>query len=105
MPDLTLLSIVAFITAGHFGCMWITRMINDRGDDILSGLLPYLPLPAKLTFRVGTPIRLPRDPELAQDRNYVREIYEKITSTMQAMVDHLAAQRLTPVLGSPLSSP
>jgi len=64
-----------------------------------TSLLPYIPLPAKLTYRVGTPIRLPKDPKLAEDRNFVREIYEKVTSSMQAMVDRLAAQRLAPVLG------
>jgi hypothetical protein len=47
MPNLTLLSVLAFITAGYFGCMWITRMINDRGDDILTGLLKGVPVRTK----------------------------------------------------------
>jgi len=64
-----------------------------------TSLLPYLPLPAKFTYRVGKPIPLPKDPALARDRAYVRQIYDQITATMQAMVDDLAAQRHTPVLG------
>lgn len=64
-----------------------------------TSLLPYFPLPAKLTFRAGTPIRLPKDPKLAEDRGFVLEVYRMITSQMQAMIDELAAERHTPVLG------
>ena len=64
-----------------------------------TSLLPYFPLPAKFTYRVGTPIQIPKDPALAQDRDYVGKLYDQITGTMQTMVDELAAERQTPVLG------
>jgi 1-acyl-sn-glycerol-3-phosphate acyltransferase len=64
-----------------------------------TSLLPYLPLPAKLTYRVGKPIQVPKDPALAKDRAFVGKLYDQITGTMQSMVDELAAKRQSPVLG------
>lgn len=58
-----------------------------------TSLLPYLPLPAKFTYRVGKPIQVPKDPALANDREYVGKLYDEITGTMQTMVDELAAER------------
>ena len=54
-----------------------------------TSFLPYLPLPAKFSYRVGKPMQLPKDPALAKDRLYVAKIYTEITGTMQAMVDEL----------------
>src|SRR5262249_60462545 len=34
----------------------------------LTGFLPYLPLPSKFVYRVGTPIELGHDPDAARDR-------------------------------------
>ena len=65
----------------------------------LSGFLPYLPLPAKLAYRVAPPLRLPRDPALAGDRAAVRRVYWQVVGTMQDMLDELAAGRRFPVLG------
>lgn len=64
-----------------------------------TGFLPYLPLPSKIVYKVGKPIHLPKDPKLAKDRNFVREVYTEITRTMQKMMDELAAKRRFPVLG------
>ncbi len=65
----------------------------------LTGFLPYIPLPSKIVFDVGKPVYLPKDPELAKNRSFVREVYVEITRTMQKMVDELAEERRFPVLG------
>ncbi len=64
-----------------------------------TSFLPYLPLPAKMTFRVGKPVFLPKDPELAKDRLFVAQVYTEIVGTMQTMLDELQAERRWPVLG------
>jgi 1-acyl-sn-glycerol-3-phosphate acyltransferase len=64
-----------------------------------TGFLPYLPLPAKISFRVGKAVQVPKDPALAKDRLYVAKLYTEITRTMQTMVDELAAERRFPILG------
>ena len=65
----------------------------------LGGFLPYLPLPAKISYKVGEPFYFSRDPDLAQDADYVRKRADEISETMQAMVDDLAARRRFPVIG------
>jgi 1-acyl-sn-glycerol-3-phosphate acyltransferase len=64
-----------------------------------TAFLPYLPLPAKITYRVGKPFHVPKDPALAKDREYVERLYHEVTSTMQTMVDDLSAERQLPVIG------
>jgi 1-acyl-sn-glycerol-3-phosphate acyltransferase len=64
-----------------------------------TAFLPYFPLPSKITYRVGKPVHIPKDPALAKDREYVEHLYCEITSTMQAMVDDLSAERRLPVIG------
>ncbi len=64
-----------------------------------SGFVPYLPLPAKLTYAVAPPISVPRDPALARDPAAVRRIYGRVTGVMQDLVDELAERRRFPVLG------
>ena len=65
----------------------------------LTGFLPYIPLPSKIVYDVGKPVYLPKDPELAKNRSFVREVYVEITRTMQTMLDELAEERRFPVLG------
>jgi 1-acyl-sn-glycerol-3-phosphate acyltransferase len=65
----------------------------------VSGFVPYLPLPAKLTYRVGRPIVVGPDPEAAADDCFVGEVYRHVTCTMQRMLDDLTAHRRFPVLG------
>jgi hypothetical protein len=65
----------------------------------LSGFLPYVPLPAKLAYKVGAPIRVPHDPELARDREAVRGVYDQVTTVLQRLVDDLVRRRRFPVLG------
>jgi hypothetical protein len=47
MPNLTLLSILAVTMTGYFSCMWVTKMISQRGDDILSGIIKGVPVSTK----------------------------------------------------------
>ncbi len=54
--------------------------------------LPYLPLPAKITVQVGTPIGTRRWGE-------VKPLYDRVESTMQGMLDALYDERSLPVLG------
>lgn len=63
------------------------------------GFLPYLPLPSKISYRVGEPFHFSHDPELARDADYVRKRADEIEDAMQAMVDDLAARRRFPVIG------
>lgn len=65
----------------------------------LGGFLPYLPLPSKISYRVGQPIYFSQDPELARDADYLRKWTDEIGDSMQAMVDGLAAKRRFPVIG------
>jgi 1-acyl-sn-glycerol-3-phosphate acyltransferase len=65
----------------------------------LGGFLPYLPLPAKISYQVGEPFLFSHDPELARDREYVRKRADEIVDGMQAMVDDLAARCRFPVIG------
>jgi len=65
----------------------------------LTGFLPYIPLPAKLVYKAAPPIPVEHDPERARDRRAVRRVYRRVTTTMQAMVDELAARRRLPIIG------
>jgi len=64
-----------------------------------TSLVPYWPLPAKITFQAGKPFYLPKDPDKAHDRKFVAEVYTEVTHEMQRMVDELAEERRLPVLG------
>jgi hypothetical protein len=52
-----------------------------------------------MTFRVGKPVLVPKNPALAKDRLYVAKLYTEITRTMQTMLDELAAERRDPIRG------
>ena len=58
-------------------------------------LVPYWPLPAKVTVQVGSPIRFGNQ---RGGENYQRE-YQQVLGIMQAMLDDLYARRRFPVLG------
>jgi 1-acyl-sn-glycerol-3-phosphate acyltransferase len=65
----------------------------------LTGFVPFVPLPAKLSYKVGEPIWLGHDPEAANDPRVVRRAYTRVTDTMQTLLDDLAARRRYPVFG------
>ncbi len=58
-------------------------------------LIPYWPLPAKVTVQVGDPIRFDNRP---RGENFQRE-YRQVLAIMQSMLDDLYARRRFPVLG------
>lgn len=65
----------------------------------LTGFLPYLPLPARVSFMVARPVPFPKRPELADNADAVQHAFVKVGDTMQGMLDQLAARRRFPVLG------
>jgi 1-acyl-sn-glycerol-3-phosphate acyltransferase len=65
----------------------------------LTGFLPYLPLPAKVSFMVAEPVRFPKHDELATNLDAIQFNFERIAATMQGMLDELASRRRLPVIG------
>lgn len=61
--------------------------------------LPYLPLPAKVTFQVGEPIELGRRVGEAEAERRATDVYGVVEQRMQSMLDELYDERLFPVLG------
>ncbi len=47
MPNPTLLSILALTLSMYFGGMWVSKIINDRNDEILSGVVKGIPVSTK----------------------------------------------------------
>ena len=47
MPNLSLLSILAIMAMLYVGSMWVVRMINDRNDEILTGVIKGVPVSVK----------------------------------------------------------
>ena len=64
-----------------------------------TGLVPYLPLPTKITYRALEPIDVPHAPDLAGNPHVVREIFADVERRMQAAIADLAARRRWPVIG------
>lgn len=64
-----------------------------------TSMVPFWPLPAKITFQAGKPFYLPKDPDKANDSKFVAEVYTEVTYEMQRMVDELAEERRYPVIG------
>jgi hypothetical protein len=61
-------------------------------------LLPTLPLPAKVTVRVGEPIDWSQlGPEAADDPDIVRHCYAEVLGRMQADLDDLSAEIPHPI--------
>jgi 1-acyl-sn-glycerol-3-phosphate acyltransferase len=65
----------------------------------LSGFLPYVPFPAKLAYKMGEPIFFARNPAAARDPDAVRTAYDRVTLSLQTLLDSLASRRRFPVLG------
>ena len=62
--------------------------------------LPYLPLPAKITFQVGAPLpTIDHACSEAEAAMRAPEVYGRVESTMQGMLDELYDERLLPVFG------
>ncbi len=64
------------------------------------GPIFHFPLPAKLTMSVGDPIPVSDfPPERASDPVALDELYQRVSRTMQTMMDDLARERRFPILG------
>ncbi len=63
------------------------------------GMLPQIPLPAKIRTEFLDPIELDPDPARADDKRYVSIKYREVERKLQAGVDRLAARRSFPVFG------
>jgi hypothetical protein len=60
-------------------------------------LLPEVPLPTKIRTAFQPPIQFIRDPECAEDPDYVQAQYERVLESIQGGVDALARKRRLPV--------
>ena len=65
----------------------------------LTGFVPYLPLPSKISYRVGTPFEFPRNAELAHNADLLERSSRLLTDSMQRMLSELSQRRRLPVLG------
>jgi 1-acyl-sn-glycerol-3-phosphate acyltransferase len=64
-----------------------------------TGFVPFLPLPAKFSYKVGKPFYFRKDPAGCDDPEKVRRAYVAITDSMQDIMDELASRRRFPVIG------
>ncbi len=63
------------------------------------GHWPFLPLPAKISYKVGKPLQFRADSGLHRDPHALRRAYGAIVDDMQDMLDQLASRRRLPVIG------
>jgi 1-acyl-sn-glycerol-3-phosphate acyltransferase len=64
-----------------------------------TGMMPYLPLPARIDYKVGEPLEFPRAPDMAGDEVMLRREAGRLQDRMQSMTWELAERRGRPVLG------
>jgi 1-acyl-sn-glycerol-3-phosphate acyltransferase len=62
-------------------------------------LLPEIPLPTKIRTAFQAPIELDRDPERAEDDDYVEKMYREVCRRIQSGIDVLARRRRLPLFG------
>jgi 1-acyl-sn-glycerol-3-phosphate acyltransferase len=63
------------------------------------GIIPQLPLPAKIRTEFLEPIHLDAPPQRAEDGRYVNGIYRQVERRIQDGVDRLAERRSFPIFG------
>ena len=66
---------------------------------IAPGVLPFLPLPAKLRIEILDPIHLDDDPARAEDDEYIDMIYDEVKWRIEKGVERLRRKRSFPVFG------
>jgi 1-acyl-sn-glycerol-3-phosphate acyltransferase len=59
----------------------------------------HVPLPAKIRTEMLEPIEVDTDPDRADDKAYVQQVYDQVHARIQAGMDRLAAKRRLPILG------
>jgi 1-acyl-sn-glycerol-3-phosphate acyltransferase len=62
-------------------------------------LLPEIPLPAKIRTAFQAPVDLERDPDRADDEDYVTAKYDEVQRSIQRGMDALARRRALPLFG------
>jgi 1-acyl-sn-glycerol-3-phosphate acyltransferase len=101
---------VFVLSEGRFLAKWtgLGKALRGSTLPIVSGfpfplaveILPmHLPLPAKIRTELLEPIELDSDPDKADDRAYVDEIYREVEFAIQAGMDRLAKRRSFPIFG------
>jgi hypothetical protein len=63
------------------------------------GIIPQLPLPAKIRTEILDPITVSSDPAREDDDAYVDKKYREVEQALQRGVDRLAKKRKFPVFG------
>jgi hypothetical protein len=63
------------------------------------GIIPQLPLPAKIRTEILEPVRVSSDPRREQDDEYVDAKYREVERALQAGVKRLARKRRFPIFG------
>jgi 1-acyl-sn-glycerol-3-phosphate acyltransferase len=62
-------------------------------------MLPEIPFPTKIRTAFQEPVELDTDPERADDRRYVKAMYEEVRQSIQSGMDALARRRRLPLFG------
>jgi 1-acyl-sn-glycerol-3-phosphate acyltransferase len=63
------------------------------------GIIPQIPLPAKIRTEILEPVRVSSDPRREQDDEYVDAKYREVERALQAGVKRLARKRRFPIFG------
>jgi 1-acyl-sn-glycerol-3-phosphate acyltransferase len=66
---------------------------------IAPGIVPQIPLPAKLRAEILEPVEVDDDPSREEDGRYVGRKYRQVEERLQEGVDRLARRRSFPILG------
>ncbi|MDQ6649136.1 MAG: acyltransferase family protein [Actinomycetota bacterium] len=66
---------------------------------VAPGVVPQLPLPAKIRTEFCEPVELSDDPERAGDDDYVQSKYDEVEAALQAGMARLAKKRRFPIFG------
>jgi hypothetical protein len=66
---------------------------------IAPGVLPFLPLPAKLRVELLDPLFIDDDPERADDDDYVDMVYRDVEWRIGQGMGRLARRRSFPIFG------
>ena len=66
---------------------------------IAPAVLPEIPFPAKIRTAFQEPVEVDRDPERADDDDYVDDIYREVQHRIQRGMDALARRRRLPLFG------
>jgi len=66
---------------------------------ISPALLPEVPLPTKIRTEFQPAIELDRNPDRAEDDDYVDAVYDEVRASIQRGIETLARRRRLPLFG------